>query len=136
MAQLNLGVVPAPQGAFHLPFEVHNPSRKNLSFVLSAQQGGLRDAVAQLKWTAGIPGLGNEARVAKLGFLREVCPVPDDIARADQPRMEIEIRAEGRVGLTIAGTLDGVGAALVNLEQRSGDLVVGGLSLLVIGRAA
>jgi hypothetical protein len=134
VAQLNISVAQALQGRFHLAFEVHNPSRKSRSFVITARQGSLREIAEQIEWIRNIPDLPNEVQVATLGFVREPCPDPDQVTAARDPETDIKVGPQSRDGLTIAGVIDGVGAAVIHVVQSADGRPVGGLSVLVISR--
>ena len=134
VAQLNVSVVMALRGRFHLAFEVHNPSRKSREFAIIARQGTLNELRERLEWVRKIPHLPREGRVATLGFLREPCPDPDQIGAAHDPKMNIKVGPQGRAGLTLGGVMQGSGTAVIHIEQRADDRLVGGLSVLVINR--
>jgi hypothetical protein len=134
VAQRNLAVlkVPAPQPRFHFAFEIHNPGRQEGVFNVNAAQGRVENVKRLL------PLLGrdvvlpqNEAKVTRLGFVPSPCPTPEEMERAVPQIKELRVKPGGRVGYSLVGTLD-EGAALVHVEQRYNERLVGGLSLLLI----
>jgi hypothetical protein len=132
VAQLNVSVAMALRNQFHLAFEVHNPSRKDREFAITARQGSLGEL--QLDWIHKIPNLPAERQATTLGFLREPCPNPDQIVAARVPKIGIKVGPQGRSGLTLAGVLQSPGAAVIHIEQHADadNHLVGGLSVVVI----
>lgn len=134
VAQRNLTVMQAATGFFHAAFELHNTSRKARRFDVRVSQGklaGLRPLVEHLKEIE--PVLSEKDGKGEAGFLTKPCPTEADLKYA-QPQIEaLEIAANGRVGLTLAGRVKGP-AALFHVEQREGRHLVGGLSVLVVNR--
>ena len=134
VAQLNLSVAQAVRRRFHMAFEVHNPMRLARKFEVAARQGPVAEVAERFRWVAALPEVGQEARAARLGFLREPCPDPDRIESAGGQRASLEVGPNGRIGLTLTGVLDGPGAAAVHVEQHADGQLVGGLAVIVVAR--
>lgn len=132
VAQRNLTVAQAVTGFFYAAFEIHNTSRKPRRFdlrVLEGKLASLRPLAEHLKEIA--PFLSQEGGFGEAGLLAKPCPSEADLKYA-KPRLEgVEVDAHGRVGLSVAGRVKGP-AALLHIEQRDGEKLVGGLSVLVI----
>jgi hypothetical protein len=134
VAQLNLSVAQAVRRRFHMAFEVHNPIRLARKFEIVARQGPVAEVAKQFRWVAALPEVGQETRVVRLGFLREPCPDPEQIEHADGQQTSVEVGPNGRIGLTLAGVLEGAGAAVLHVEQHADGKPVGGLAVVVVAK--
>jgi hypothetical protein len=144
VAQRNLGVVMAVKNMFRLSFEVHNNSRKPRAFRIVARQASLRQTIEKHPWIAKTFKLlpQNEAKIRQLGFTKEHCPSlsAERVNAADdqqqhhqqQPVADIKVGPQSREGITLMGTIEEKGAALVHVQQWADKRLIGGLSSIII----
>lgn len=131
VAQLNLNVVMALKH-FTAPFEIHNPTRKARAFRLEIKEGDLRDLEALTPRHRKLLENLKSGKVGNLHLSNSVCACDENGRQkyAPDPR-NIQVPPNGRVGLSLAGDIDG-GAALIHIRQFDERREVGGLSVLVI----
>jgi hypothetical protein len=134
VAQRNLSLVMTTQQIFYLPFEVHNPARIARVFKIWVQQGKLSELEGLQRTLGSDVRLPNtEGHVERLTFLRKPYPLSLDY-ESGEPSLDVEVPPKGRVGLTLAGRLS-EGGALLHVLQQADDVVLGGLSALVLSGA-
>jgi hypothetical protein len=132
VAQRNLSVVNAAASMmFFMPFEIHNPSRKEATFRIRAVVGEMNELKPlRAHFGKDLPKL-KEGRFEKLGFSLERCPSERDVATTVPELVRVNVPPRGRSGATLLGKISG-GAALVHVLQYLDDATVGGLSVLVL----
>jgi len=132
VAQRNLAVLMA-HSWFHFPFEIHNTSRLPRTFVVEARQAELSE-IDRLNPTLGeYQAAGRaERKIKALALVTSPCPVERE--RKGQPHAEVKLAGNARTGLTVVGELES-GAALLRVTQSSDGRVIGGASVLVLGKA-
>lgn len=135
VAQRNLSVIEtsaAQKMMFHLPFEIHNTSRKPRIFQITATQGRFDELNAvQTKWGKKVVLPKEEGKFEKLGFVHNMCPDAAEIDNAKPVIERLEVPGHSRLSFTLTGRLSGPGA-LVNVSQTVDNQVVGGLSALIL----
>ena len=132
VAQRNLNVAIAMKKQFSLSFGVQNNSRKARAFRVVAEAGTL----AQLRKSAGrsdkaIIERARDGKIARMTISDQRCPTEAELARNVTKIDGIKIGPRGRVGFTLAGTIEGA-SAVVHIRQFDGEHDVGGLSVLVL----
>lgn len=127
VAQLNLSVILALKSRFHLPFEIHNPGRRDAVFTLTTRTGEAHE----LERLKHIPVPKESGGFEMLGFVAMPCPEEGDWEAASPVIERLQVPAGGRVGLTLIGRLKG-SAALVHVLQSMDGHIVGGLGALVL----
>lgn len=130
VAQRNLSVL-AMGGArvFSFPFEIYNPTRVAHEFTIRVQSAppeALESAARRL----GIAPPKQPGKLTELGFSHESCP-RSDLHPAKHHETHVKVGSNARSGLSIVGSIDG-DAALLYIEQLSGERIVGGMSVLVL----
>lgn len=137
VAQHNLGVIqmtPHMHGRFHYPFQLCNTARVAQHFTVTARPAPLAEAERFLTALHGKAAQAAHAgKLEHLGFLSTPCPDHTEHATARPSLEEIRLAPFSCTGFTLVGQL-AAGTALIHVVQRSGDRVVGGLSILVIAQ--
>lgn len=127
VAQRNLSVILALNSRFHLPFEIHNPGRRDAVFTLTTRTGEARD----LERLEHVPVPKESGGFEMLGFVATSCPEEGDWELARPVVKRLQVPAGGRAGLTLIGRLKG-SAAVVHVLQSMDGHIVGGLAALVL----
>jgi hypothetical protein len=132
VAQRNFSILTTMSAMFSFSFEIHNAQRLDRSFNISVTEGK-PDSIEKLKPTLG-KGLElplKPGKVLELGFVDKTCPTEHDLSGASKELTNIPVKPFGKVRRTVVGRLEGQ-SALLQVTQKSGDVVVGGLSFLVV----
>jgi hypothetical protein len=132
VAQRNLNVIKTSNHMFHFSFEVYNTLRGERIFKVLAHQDSLRKVVEQFPWipkTIELPQ--NEIKVQSIGFSYNRNPVFNPLTM-EKESIDIKVDPNSRKGLTLVGTLNERGVALLHLEQWTDGKLIGGISIIVI----
>lgn len=134
VAQRNLSVLMAAAGMFMMYFEIHNPSRKRRTFHMRAAQAELKTLRPLARhFDQHYPLPEEDGAIEEVGFVEAICPGEDDRKKA-RPAIEgLVLDPNERKGFSIVGRVKGP-AGLVHVEQLEGDVVRGGLSVLILNR--
>jgi hypothetical protein len=132
VAQRNLTVLKAIEGRGILSFEIHNPSREDLTFTIRATPGELRE-LELVRDTLGVDEKDlRPGEIQVIGFAASNCPTDADEEFRDG-KARVNVRGGGRAGLSLLARVRS-GAGLVHVVQSVNDREVGGLTLLLISR--
>lgn len=131
VAQRNLSVLQVMQQFFSMTMEVHNPApvMRVLRVSVVADEGDELRSFAKLFDGMRLRA-GNRGAIALCGLITDVCAGEEALDRA-QERIELQVPAVGRTGVSIAGLLKG-DSAFLNVTVDDGTRVVGGLGVLIV----
>jgi hypothetical protein len=131
VAQRNISVLQtAPSGFFAFAFEAHNPGRRPMQVLITAEQLPVAKLRKQLELLRLPIEIGGEGELVGLAFTRRF-----DAREGDEPdypeRFELDLKPGERRGLTMIGRLEGAAAA-VHVTQASGERQNGGLTVVIV----
>jgi hypothetical protein len=136
VAQRNFSIITTMDGLFIFPFEIHNANRLEAEFTISVTEAD-PEILEPLKPYFGriLQTPLKIGKVHEIGFVENTCPTEKDLRHSNKALKNFRVKAFGKVQQTLVGRLEGPSKLLL-ITQKSGDTVVGGLSVLVVSPAS
>ncbi|MGS0688338.1 hypothetical protein ACVBEQ_24810 [Nakamurella sp. GG22] len=131
VAQRNLSVISATKMNFAFRFEVHNTDDRQRGFILTVEQRALDTALELLGFQKD--RFSAKTQVKSMGFTDQRCYSEVDVGQL-RPKIQMSLPAHARTALSVAGTLESDGAALLVVEQLAEDTgtQIGGLGIVIV----